>query len=657
MMTLKYRPDIDGLRAIAILPVVLNHATPDLMPGGFIGVDIFFVISGFLITSIIARETAGGNFSYFDFYSRRARRILPPLITVMGVTAIVASFIYLPQDFHTFWESAAYSSLFLANVFFLVKVDYFAAPMDTFPLLHLWSLAVEEQFYIVMPVLLTVVLRWFPRRLTLVVAACCAVSFLGSMAAIHWYAKGAFYLMPFRFWELGLGALLALATPTLSLRLRELCGALGAILLAASFTLIGEDTLFPGAAALAPCLGATLLLAAGPDTRVGTVLSLPPLVWIGLISYSLYLWHWPLLVFARYFTMGPLDPWQTAALIALSVLLATASLRWVEQPFRSHAMSALPPRQVCTTAAAVVVAFCALSAGALQLGDTARRFDPAALALLDDSRQRRFPDVVLCQKDPARDMAVSDACRIGPSGARPDFIGWGDSHMGAMIPGLEKAATDAGLTGAVIEKAACPPLLGIDRADMPFWHRCAAHNAQALAVIARERPRFVVLAARWAQIATGEGYGIERKSLVRFRGDIDAEGPELLRASLTRTLAAIRAAGAEPVIIGPVPEIGWDVGPILARAAQWGLTPPDSPLRAHYDARQKATLQVLRATAEGATIIDPARVLCDAQICNAWLGEEVFYGDDDHLSGRGSRLLSGALATALGGASTGTSAR
>jgi hypothetical protein len=481
------------------------------------------------------------------------------------------------------------------------------------------------------------------------VAVCCALSFIGAIAAVHYYPKGAFYMMPFRFWELGLGALLALAGPELTRRSREICGALGAALLIAGFVLINEATPFPGLGALAPCLGAVLLLAAGADTAAGRVLSLKPMVWMGLISYSLYLWHWPALVFARYFSLGPLHPAATAALIALSIVLAAASLRWVERPFRSRAMAMRPPRLVCAWAAGAIAAFCVVGFGALQLGGAPWRFDPAALAMLDDSRQRRFDDVIRCERLPARDGGMPGMCRIGPAGARPDVIGWGDSHMGAMTAGLEKAAAEAGLTALAVQKSACPPLLGLDRADMPFWHGCAAHNARVLAKIRQEKPRYVLLVSRWAQIATGEGYGAERKSRVRFRGDIDAEGPELLRVALTRTLAAIRAAGAQPVIMAPAPEIGWDVGPLLARAAQWDLTPPPSPTRAEYDARQRTTLQAIRdaAAAEGAQIIDPAAILCGPQTCPAWDQDGARYADDDHLSGRGARLMSGALAAAL----------
>jgi peptidoglycan/LPS O-acetylase OafA/YrhL len=644
---MKYRPDIDGLRAVAVLSVVFNHAFEGLVPGGFVGVDVFFVISGFLISNIISQEAAAGKFSYFDFYSRRARRILPALATVLIVSAIFVWTLYLPNDFASFWKSVIYSALFSANFFFMVEIDYFAAPMEFYPLLHLWSLAVEEQFYIVMPILILAVTKYVPRRLPHIIVALCVISFVTAEVMLHLHQKSVFYMMPFRFWELGLGAMLSLMPAmTLSRAAREAGAALGLILLGASFWMISPDTLFPGAAALAPCLGAALLIAAGPQTRVNRALAFGPVVWVGLISYSLYLWHWPVLVFARYALMRAPEPAETAALIVLSILLAAASLRFVERPFRTRAMGAASPRRVTGAAALVLVALCSVSVGAMSLDGAPGRWRVEALEILKTGAQRNYADVTLCRSVRDKAVAVDGLCRIGAADGRPDFLLWGDSHALALQPGFELAAARAGLTGLVVTKHACSPLLGLDRADLPFWHRCAAHNDQVLALIAKTRPRAVYLASRWSLVSIGEGFGDERKLRIRYDGDGNAPGLDLLRRTLARTLAAVKATGAQPVVVDPIPVIGWDVPTTLARALEWGRPRPAPLSRAAYDERQASTRAVILSDAReaGARVIDPVDVLCDSDICVDSEDGASFYKDNNHLSGLGARRLAGLIA-------------
>lgn len=646
-MAIQYRPDIDGLRAVAVVPVVINHAIPDAVPGGFVGVDIFFVISGFLITSIIARDARAGTFSYWEFYSRRARRILPALLAMMASVTVVAWLLFFPVELVSHWNAMFWSALFAANVFFLLEIDYFSAPLDSYPLLHLWSLAVEEQFYILMPVVVLMVVRWAPRRLTLVIAVLCTISFIGSILMVDFHQKTAFYLTPFRFWELGLGALAALAGPfRLRPELHEAAGVLGLALLAGSFALISETSSFPGLGALAPCVGTTLLIAAGPQTWASRLLSLHPVVWIGRISYSLYLWHWPVLVFSSYFLLRtPTGP-ESAALIGVSVLLAVLSLHFVERPFRSHAMTAVQPRKTVAIAAAALGLFCAAGLGGITLGGADWRLKPAAVAAGIDANQRAFADASPCRETSIGEIRL---CRIGSADAPLDFIAWGDSHAYALTPGFELAAAKAGLNGIVTFKPACPPLPHLNRADLPYWHGCAAYNAQILDLIARYRPRTVLLSARWSLTSTGEGFGQERKHGIYYTATepdiVDGVGQEVISTGLVRAIAAVRARGAEPVVVLPIPEIGWDVGRLVARATQWGLTLPLSPTRAHYDERQLSARSAIMTAAsqEGARILDPAAILCDPQVCSALGAEGPLYWDDNHLNGRGARLLTDAF--------------
>ncbi|MEO0761148.1 MAG: acyltransferase, partial [Pseudomonadota bacterium] len=333
MSALRYRADIDGLRSIAVLPVVAFHFGIAAAPGGFVGVDVFFVISGYLITSIIARECAEGRFSLLDFYERRARRILPALFAMIAAVVVIGWFLFLPREFFDLAKSVGAATVFLANVLFYLSAGYFDAASYTKPLLHTWSLGIEEQFYIVIP-LLFMALAWMGWKATAWIAAITVASLALSVATTEAMPQAAYYLLPWRAWELGLGALLALgvAPPLRTAAAREAAAAIGVVLILGAVVLLDKSVPFPGWAALAPCLGAALLIhaGAGGTTRVGAVLASAVPVWIGKLSYSLYLWHWPVVVFFVYREMRMPTLVEAAVLFAVSLALAFASLKLVE---------------------------------------------------------------------------------------------------------------------------------------------------------------------------------------------------------------------------------------------------------------------------------------------------------------------------------------
>ncbi len=306
---------------------------------GIAGVDVFFVISGFLITSIIMDEIADGRFSIARFYERRIRRIFPALFAMLAVSCVVASVLFLPHEFRDFANSLTAATLFVSNFFFWQTTDYFSGPAHLKPLLHTWSLAVEEQFYIVFPVLLAAIQRWGRGAFRSLLLLFFAISLAISVWSVTEKPVAGFYLAPSRAWELLLGALLAMGVPpAIGNRLiREALGALGLLAIGWAVTTYSPATPFPGYHALAPCLGAGLLIYSGQGspTYASRLLSLKPMVALGLISYSLYLWHWPVLVFARHWHGGVLSAGQTTDLVLISVGLAFASWKYIEQPFRS----------------------------------------------------------------------------------------------------------------------------------------------------------------------------------------------------------------------------------------------------------------------------------------------------------------------------------
>ena len=343
---MRYRADIDGLRAIAIVPVVLYHAGFPGLKGGFVGVDVFFVISGFLMASLILSEIDQGAFSLGHFYERRVRRIFPALFATIAASAVAAWLLFMPIEFQYFSRSAMAAALFGSNILFWQESGYFDAAAELKPLLHTWSLAVEEQFYIVFPLLMLVIARFRRQWTGWILCTLLLVSFGLSIWQVESAPVAAFYLLPSRFWELLLGAVLALGLVPRSNSpiVAQALVLVGIILIGVAVFAYDEDTSFPGLSALVPCLGAALVIhGRAEDTPIGRALSWPPLVFIGLISYSLYLWHWPVIVFQR--TDAIFAPETTGAvkvaLVGASIGIAFLSWRFVERPFRGYAQYAV----------------------------------------------------------------------------------------------------------------------------------------------------------------------------------------------------------------------------------------------------------------------------------------------------------------------------
>ncbi len=335
--SITYRPEVDGLRAIAVLSVVLFHAFPGLLPGGFIGVDIFFVISGYLITSILLKEMADQRFSFARFYERRARRLLPPLLPVLAVTTVLCIFLLNTVQYADYLKSLKANALFVSNWHFLKSISYFDTPGATTPLLHTWSLSIEEQFYFIFPALLlalTTLCRKavLPAIVILLLASFAYAEFLLANNKLD----TAFYNSAARFWELLVGGLLgAVPQVSLSRRLASLIEAMGIGLLAFALLTFDQQTRFPGASALLPTFGAAALIATGGKGRIATILASRPMTSVGLVSYALYLWHWPLMVAAHLVTPTP-PIWLMTLAVLGSLLLAWLSYIFIERPVRTR---------------------------------------------------------------------------------------------------------------------------------------------------------------------------------------------------------------------------------------------------------------------------------------------------------------------------------
>ena len=508
MRSPNYRPDIDGLRAVAVLVVVAYHAFPQLMPGGFIGVDVFFVISGYLISGIILGALAAHRFSYANFYARRIRRIFPALALVLAAVAVAGWFTMFADDYQRLGRHVAAGAGFASNFVLWQESSYFDTAVELKPLLHLWSLGIEEQFYLVWPMLLVFASRYNRGPLALTLAIGIA-SFLVSIWQVRIDRTPAFFSPWTRFWELLAGALLACieSDRELNARLdRVLASPLlpnafavaGAVMIVAGLVVINSTRVFPGLWVLLPVGGTFLLMVAGRRAWLNrAILSLPPIVWIGLISYPLYLWHWPLLSFARIIHGGAVPGSTRLALVAASIVLAWMTYRVIEWPVRFGSRSR---KIVPALATAMVILFAlgvATNAAAGFINRPVNRSDAAHLVDFYERMRRTGLRTAYRQECDFMDW-ISETTReaIDPSCTTPGRDGtvllWGDSFAQALSQGIREQLP-AGTTLAQVTTSACSP--AIDNFDtVPPGRRCEKANVYAMDAIARLRPRVVILA-------------------------------------------------------------------------------------------------------------------------------------------------------------------
>ena len=650
---LEYRADIDGLRAVAILPVVFFHAGFGFAQGGFVGVDVFFVISGYLITSLIHREMLAGKFSLARFYERRVRRLFPALFAMLSVCAAVAAWLLLPQDLRYFGGSLFATTLFSSNIFFWLEASYFDVAAERKPLLHTWSLAVEEQFYLLFPIFLLLVLRYLPRRLVAVTGAVTVASLLASEWMLRSSDSAAFYLAPFRAWELGLGASLALIAPVArhDNRHAEVFAWLGLAMIAASVAVFSWQTPFPGLHALAPAVGAALVIwsGSGTSTHAGRILSARPLVFTGLISYSLYLWHWPLLVFARHFAIRELTTAERLGLLLASVGLAIASWRFIERPFRGR-HGILPRRGLFRLAAITMACLCAVGLTGVARSGWPQRLDTQARQMLAGAEDRN-PRREACSFLDAQALRAGQACRIGSlDSAEPSFIVWGDSHADAMMTAFDRLAAERGQSGLYLGKIGCPPLLDVERVDTPFG--CLAFNDAARELIAASPARRVILVARWPHFTSEPTVGQEERQRVVIadagsnRRDVPGNDAVLARG-LDRTLEFL---GSRKVFVfSTVPEIGYPVPQTLAQVHRLGRDVDIRPTLDQYRQRQRAVETLLEDARRrhGFTPLDPAPGLCGTGRCQVESAGRPLYFDEHHLSVHGAEAVAETLRPAF----------
>ncbi len=644
MMTKHYRPEIDGLRAISVIGVVLFHLELGF-PGGFVGVDVFFVISGYLITGILLRQLGEDRFSLMEFWARRVRRIVPAAIVMVVGALLIGAFLQTPERYASLARSAMAHVLMASNCYFTRDQGYFAEKSDHEPLLHTWSLSVEEQFYLIFPLIVCFVWKRAPQRLVLVFTSAALISFSWSWIEVVSNPKWAFFLLPARGWELLVGALLAiLPQKTMRSLGDEAWAGLGLVLVLAPMFFFDRQTAFPGPGALAPVLGAALLIWTGGSTKIGKLLGWRALVRIGLISYSLYLWHWPFVVFAREMVIELTLTWKISLLVA-SFLAGYSSWRWVEMPSRSGLLLATRRRSLIfglTSAVTLfVIAFSIKASG----GFPSRL--PAELRLI-------ISDITWNGAEYT--SAKSEAIPIGFQDDGPvDFVLWGDSHGASAAPAVNAVATDFKLKGHAYLNNGTPPVTGLWFADMSEASAAemVALNERVLAEIIDSKPMAVFLVGRW--VARCEGYNeaemVGEPDSLRFTTMlVDSMIPEPTFKEASSALARqIKAMGArlavhgiKLVIFQQVPESNESRTASrfysMKRFSGTSKVPQFTTTKDEFLKRQERTMKLLEnQTTENVSVIDASSrfFFRDRDQLKVY-AERSYYRDEDHLTRAGA---------------------
>ncbi len=650
--TLQYRADIDGLRAIAVLAVVLYHFGMPGLSGGFVGVDIFFVISGYLIGGILWSEfIATGRIAMGKFYMRRIRRLAPAFFAMATATAVAAWFILLPFEFREFGKSLIAATIWLSNVQFWREAGYFDIGADSKVLLHTWSLSVEEQFYIFLPLFL-MALRFLRKGAVGALILVWAASLAACIATTPTDPIASFFLFPFRAWEMMTGVLLAIYMRNGPAPQAAWLSWVGIALVLGSIFLIRSDG-FPGWQALVPVAGTTLLLAGGlAQTPVTRVLAMRGPVFVGLISYSLYLWHWPVLVLSKYWLNGYENGLIAAGWLAVSVVLAILSWALVERPIRRATWLGSLPLLAGAIASAVVML--AIGGYAYVKNGVQDRFAPEIRGHIAASADF-LQDWSRCSVPLEGPFAGVELCAIGPDG-EAEVVIWGDSHLRALMNGFAAAAIDAETPGLIIWQGGCPPLFAITKdetAATPLQdNACMTANETLRAGFAElEAAERILLVGRWAYYANGSGTGDDAHNLITLEPDATNSlggetQAEVFANALAFTVAELSSDFDSVHLFRQVPEIPHYSSREVARGLAHGhLMPEDAALLFHVSEEELAArvTPAERAIyplvdAGAVTLIDPWPLLCPER-CSVMQDGQPVYFDNNHLTNAGAMLL------------------
>ena len=644
-MNLSYRADIDGLRAIAVLLVIFNHIGISLFSGGYIGVDVFFVISGYLITLILTQDIQSKRFSIARFYKKRVVRLAPAYFTVLGVVSIMAWQIMLPDDLNQYFDSVMYATLLMANIYMRNEVgDYFSQSVEGVPLLHLWSLGVEEQFYIFWPLLLLLFVRRVSRKQTLAIVAVLILSLLFyAQHKLTQNADKAYYSMPVRAFELLIGALICFL-PQLKLP-KMLIQSLVWVALMVLFTAaiyFDKKTPFPGLMALVPCLATALIIYLGQTSTSNNILLCNRFsTWVGKISYPMYLWHWPIIVlFGMY--MLPLSAEHQAIIVLMSILLAFLTYQFIEKPAKRFVMAA--------NYKVIMLGFLVPALCFIAIAKTIDHYE---------GFPDRFPESVYIKQEALNSFAHiirnkcmdipdpkalpdPDECVLGKAKPEIDFVLLGDSHANGYTAMLNVWAKDANLRGYDITQSSTFYLPGVERLEANFngWKKLdkfALRNDAITAHLAKTHYPTIILAGSYVPY-----FGDE----VKLQDGIHHSNEEIFKSGFMKALEIAYQSSDQVILLNDVPRMNKKDVPadcnlrneILNRHVQCTIS------KRNYEVQlAKFNRIVVEAKLKypELKIIDPTRVLCNQQVCQISINNVPLYRNKDtnHINNQGSKQL------------------
>lgn len=652
---LHYRPDIDGMRAVAILLVVIFHALPSTLPSGFIGVDIFFVISGYLITGIILKDLAAGHFSYLHFYARRFRRIMPALVTVLLAVLLLGWFILLSDEYSNVSRNIVAGATFTTNLILLRQASYFDWAAEMNPLLHLWSLGVEEQFYLLWPPILLFIHR-YSRKWIAYILMLGVITFGMNAYFISGNETKVFYLLPTRFWELLIGGMLAQyesSRPHTPPRHGNALALSGTVLLLIAIYCINRGESYPGWWALLPTLATALLIAAGPDTLINrTLLANKPMVWFGLISYPLYLWHWPLLSIAR-INEGELNTSFALGILMLSTILAFLTWQFIELPaqfkFFPHHHKKQRDKYYVITALGLIFAISALG----------------LLVVYQDGYPNRYPAIEKArnelEQNAGHNIPASDDCKqtygikqsdCFQSGSKPMIAFIGDSHAWHLYTGMKEVGQREESEVLYLGHGACPPLIDIDTIEYGRDHdrKCVLTSEDYIRFFSSSPATIqtVVLASRGPSYISGHDYGDGRRrwELAALQPqDQNSSQQALYLEGTSRLIDFLESKGKQVIFFVDNPELGFRPAtcmlnrPIQLGSKQQQVCAMPAQVVNSRQAEYRKLIEELKVLHPKMKVFDSLKYWCNQDECFVSKDGKLLYMDNDHLNKHGSLYI------------------
>lgn len=633
-MNIQYRKDIDGLRAIAVLLVLFTHLEFSYFSGGFVGVDIFFVISGYLITSILIKDINENKFSLINFYEKRIRRIFPALFGVVLISSLIGYFILLPDDYKNFGQSIAATSLFSSNILFWQESNYFDTASKLKPLLHTWSLGVEEQFYLFLPLILILVFKFFKTKLTIVILSITFVSFILSIYGAYYKPSTTFYLIPTRAWELLAGSILALnlIPKSINININTFLSFIGLIFITISVLLFDEYTIFPGLSALLPVSGVLLLIYSGNDKNfISNILSIKPIIFTGLISYSLYLWHWPLIVFYKYYIINPIMLNEKILLLITSIIIAILSWHFIEKPFRNRNLFWNRKRIFIFSFISITITF---SFGYFlhktqgysdRLNNNIRND-----ILANEKAQKDWQFPVRCDNFKVNPNKIEDIklCKLGNKRIKDTLI-WGDSHIEMYFPSFRsisnKNPNNHNFT--IATSGGCLPIRGYNQIKPGYF--CNEFNNLIFKEALKPNYKRIIIGSKWDYY--GNGYTNISKDILAIDSII---------INLKNDIKILKEKNKEVILILPTHRYEKSPAIQIQKVLLFKKDHIDNYIK-EVDLNINYIRKKLKKLIKEINIqyIDPYDTFCKKNKCIYQLDNISIFKDDDHLNSKGALML------------------